>query len=118
MGGDTREKRKSLQRAYKEADEVGCVSLYENHANGRYLIVGEPNLRGAESRFQFSKSIGTCAHLLLAEDWKEYGPEAFTLTILDTLKKDPSQSPRDFKDELKALADMYKAGRDPEKSYQ
>lgn len=117
MGVDTREKRKSLQKAYKEADEIGCVSLYENHANGRYLLVGEPNRRGAESRFQFSKSIGSCAHLLLAEDWKVYGPEAFTLTILDTLKKEPDQTLKEFKEELHALADMYRVGRDAAKSY-
>lgn len=117
MDVDTREKRKSLQKAYKEADEIGCVSLYENQANGRYLIVGEPNLRGAESRFQFSQSIGSCVNLLLQDDWKKYGPQAFTFSILDTLKKEPDQSLKDFKDELKALAELYKAGRDPEKSY-
>ncbi len=117
MGVDTREKRKSLQKAYKEADEIGCVSLYENHANNRYLIVGEPNLRGAESRFQFSKATGSCGHMLLVEDWKMYGPEAFTLTILDTLKKGPDQTPKEFKEELKALADMYRSERPEELSY-
>ncbi len=117
MAMDTREKRKSLQRAYKEADEVGCVSLYENHENGRYLITGEPNRRGAESRFQFAKATGSCAHMLLAEDWKVYGPDAFTLTVLDTLKKDPEQTLKEFREELAALADMYRAQRDPQGSY-
>ncbi len=117
MDMDTREKRKSLQRAYKEADEVGCVSLYENHVNGRYLIVGEPNLRGAKNRFQFSKAIGSCAHMLLAEDWKIYGADAFTFTVLDTLKKDPEQTLKEFKEELIALADMYRNGRPAELSY-
>jgi hypothetical protein len=117
MAMDTREKRKSLQRAYKEADEMGCVSLYENHVNGKYLIIGEPNRHGAESRFQFSKSIGSCAHMLLTEDWKIYGPDAFTLTILDTLKKDPEQTLKEFKEELAALADMYRTGRPEELSY-
>jgi len=114
---DTREKRKALQKEYKDKDEIGCVSLYENHVNGKYLIVGEPNLRGAESRFEFSKSIGSCAHMLLGEDWKVYGPDAFTLTILDTLKKDPEQTLKEFKEELAALADMYRSGRPEELSY-
>ena len=96
---------------------MGCVSLYENHANGKYLIAGDPNRRGAESRFQFSKTTGSCAHMLLAEDWKIYGPEAFTMTILDTLKKDPDQTPKEFKEELAALADMYRYGRPRELSY-
>ena len=117
MDVDTREKRKSLQKAYKEADEIGCVSLYENHANGRYLIIGEPNRRGAESRFEFSKAIGSTAHMLLGEDWKVYGPEAFTLNILDTLKKNPDQTLKEFKEELKALADLHRSGRPSELSY-
>lgn len=117
MAMDTREKRKALQKAYKEADEVGCVSLYENHVNGRYLIIGEANRHGAESRFQFSKAIGSSAHMLLAEDWKIYGPDAFTLTILDTLKKEPEQTLKEFKEELAALADMYRNGRPEELSY-
>ncbi len=117
MAMDTRERRKSLQKAYKETDEVGCVSLYENHVNGKYLIVGEPNQRGAQSRFEFSKAIGSCAHMLLMEDWKVFGPDAFTMTVLDTLKKDPEQTLHEFKEELKALADMYRSGRPEELSY-
>lgn len=117
MRVDSREKRKALQRAFKEADEIGCVSLYENKENGRYMIVGEPKLRGAESRFQFAKATGSCAHLFLAEDWMKYGPEAFSFTVLDTLKKDPDSTPKEFKEELQALAEMYKAQRDPILSY-
>ena len=117
MAMDTREKRKALQKAYKEADEIGCVALYENLVNGKYLIVGEPNLRGTESRFQFSKEMNGCAHMRLNGDWAVYGTEAFTLTILDTLKKGPDQTLREFKEDLEALADFYRAKRDPEKSY-
>ena len=117
MDMDTRERRKELQRAYKETAEIGCVSLYENHQNGRYLIIGEPCLRGAESRFAFSKATGSCGRLEFAADWEACGPDAFTMTVLDTLKKDPDQTPRDFKEELAALADMYRAGRDADKSY-
>ncbi len=117
MAMDTREKRKSLQRAYKEADEVGCVALYENMVNGKYLIVGEPNLRGTESRFQFSKEMNGCAHMRLSKDWAIFGTEAFSLTILDTLKKGPDQTTKEFKEELAALADMYRNGRPAELSY-
>ncbi len=117
MAMDTREKRKALQRAYKDADEVGCVSLYENRANGKYLIAGEPNRRGAESRFQFSKATGSCARMEFIGDWRTYGPDAFTMTILDTLKKNPDQTPMEFKEELAALAEMYRNGRPRELSY-
>jgi hypothetical protein len=55
--------------------------------------------------------------MLLAEDWKIYGPDAFTLTILDTLKKEPEQTLKEFKEELAALADMYRNGRPEELSY-
>jgi hypothetical protein len=39
------------------------------------------------------------------------------MTVLDTLKKDPDQSPQDFREEVQALADMYRAKRDPLLSY-
>lgn len=117
MGMDTRERRKALQKAYKDQETIGCVALYENKANGRYLIVGEPNRKGAESRFQFAQQTNTCAHMLLQQDWEKYGAQAFTLTILDTLKKDPEQTPKEFKEEVQALAEMYKAKREPGMSY-
>jgi hypothetical protein len=117
MDMDTRERRKALQKAYKEQETLGCVAMYENKVNGKYLIVGEPNMKGTESRFQFAQQTNGCAHMALQRDWEKYGSQAFTLTILDTLKKDPEQTPKEFKEEVQALAEMYKAGRDGEKSY-
>lgn len=117
MAMETREKRKALQRAYKEKEEIGCVSLYENRQNGKYLITGDLNMRGTQSRFEFSKATGSCGRMEFAADWAQYGPDAFSMTVLDTLKKDPDQSPQDFREEVQALADMYRAKRDPLLSY-
>ncbi len=114
---DTREKRKALQKEYKEREEVGCVSLYENLKNGRYLIIGEPNRHGAESRFRFSVATGSCARMEFAQDWEIYGPEAFAFSIMDTLKKGPEQTLKEFKDDLETLAEFYRAKRNLDKSY-
>lgn len=117
MGMDTRERRKALQKEYKEKDEVGCVVLYENSANGRYLIQGEPNLKGAQSRFEFTKATDMPPHPRLREDWAACGGQAFSFTILDTLKKDPDQTLKEFREDLEGLAEMYRAKRDPKKTY-
>ncbi len=117
MGVDTREKRKALQRAYKETTEVGSVSIYQNKQNGKYLILVEPNEKGAESRFQFSVKTGSCIHPALIKDWEAFGPEAFSRTVLETLKKKPEQTSHEFQEDLETLAEMHRSQWNKEMSY-
>jgi hypothetical protein len=55
--------------------------------------------------------------MMLAEDWKICGADAFTFCVLDTLKKDPNKTLKEFKEELQELADMYRNERPAELSY-
>lgn len=114
---DSKQKRKEMARAYKEEKEYGCVCLYENTKNNRYLICGEVNMRGAISKFAFAKKHNSCMHGALQADWDQYGEGAFTQRVLETLERKPEQNGKEFAKELETLAEIYRQERPPELSY-
>lgn len=109
--------KKELIMEYKERKDTGGVCLYQNTVNGRYLVHGTPNLAGAKSAFEFALITGTSCQMAFQEDWKQMGGGSFTFTILESIDKKPEQSPKEFREDIKALAEMYSQGRDEALSY-
>lgn len=100
--------KKERIRAYKEQKTVGGVCLYLNTKNERYLIVGTPNIKGAQNAFNFAKQTGTAPVMCLGKEWAEHGGDAFTFTVLDECEQKPEVSQKEFREEMKALAELYK----------
>lgn len=104
---DTRSRKEKL-RAFRAEPETGGAYAIRNTATGRVLILSTTTISKASGNLAFSKATGSCVHPLLADDWKTFGPEAFTLEILETLERKDTESEADFAGEVRDLADLWR----------
>ena len=102
------ERRRDLIRAYKERPVTGGVFAIENARTGRIFLGAETDLAGTRNKFQFSVFTKTTPFHELAADWTADGPEAFTFQVLDEMEQKPDQTPREFREELEALLDLWR----------
>lgn len=68
---------------------------------------GSTDLRGSQNRFAFSVSVGSCPEPAAAAAWKRYGPGSFAFEVLEELKKDETQTDREFAQDIGALFELW-----------
>jgi len=99
--------KKELIAAYKGRKEIGGICVIKNTINGKMLLLSAPDLQGYKNRFNFSQQTGSCVNIKLQEDWGNFGAQAFTFDILEELEKKETQSPKEFKEDLKTLMELW-----------
>jgi len=72
------------------------------------LLLPTPDLQGCRNRFDFSQKTGSCVNIKLCDDWGKHGAKAFTFDILEELEKKETQSPKEFKEDLKILTEFWR----------
>ncbi|WP_071162434.1 GIY-YIG nuclease family protein [[Clostridium] dakarense] len=115
-----KEKKKSRKEAileYKERPVSGGIYKVTNTVNGKYLLINDIDLKSAENRFNFFKKTGSGIHMKVEKDVKEFGADKFKFEILEEIEMKEGQSKKDFKEDLKALEEVWKEKFDPSKSY-
>ncbi len=80
------DRRRELQRAYRERPPTAGVYRIRNTANGKALLGSRLRLDGALNAHRFSLAHGSHRNALLQREWNEYGPDAFTFEILEVVK--------------------------------
>ena len=111
-----KERKKQIAAAYKERRNVGGVYSITNTATGERHIFSTADVKGMENRFLFMKSTATCPVLFLRKEWEEYGADAFAFEVLETLEQGETQTPKEFKEDLTALLEIWLEKDSPEKS--
>ena len=111
------DKRKELQRQYKERPVIGGVYRIRNTANDRYVLECTKEMAGSRNRHQFALMTGDCMHHAMRQDWREHGAKSFVFEELATLEKKPEQTDREYVDELKALLELWRDELDPALAY-
>src|SRR5579884_502914 len=111
------DRRREISRAYKERKQRGCVYAITNARTGRYLIGYAADVASMRNRFQFAATTGSAVDPRLRQDWEAYGAAAFSLDVLEELEQRPDQTRADFMEDLKALAELVRAQRDPALAY-
>jgi hypothetical protein len=98
--------KKTLTREYKENARPMGVFQIRNTVNGKVLIGTSVNLPAILNRHKAELALGGHRNRALQQDWNEFGPEAFELTVLDTLpvSDKPAYNPAG---DLKALEEMW-----------
>lgn len=115
--GNNSERRKELISRYKQQKDTGGICVIKNTKNGRYLLTAEKNTQGSRNRFAFSQSTGSCVTLKVQQDWKEYGPAAFTFEVLEEMEQKETQTDREFTEDLSLLLELWREKFDPILSY-
>lgn len=112
-----KQNREECKEAYRGRKVVGGIYAVRNMKTGKRLVSFTADLRGFRNRFEFARQTGNGLSLKLQKDWKEFGPEAFTLEILEELEKKEAQTPREFSQDLKELLDLRLEQENPETLY-
>ena len=99
--------RKEMISAYKERRREGGVFAIRNSQNGRLLLQWTTELTGSRNRFQFAQMTGSCVDWKIAKDWDALGKDVFVFEVLDTLQQKEEQTAEEFKEDVKALYDLW-----------
>jgi len=87
--------KKSKISEYKDTPRPMGVFQIKNKVNGKILIGSSNNLPAILNRFRTELKMGSCRNIVLQEEWKQFGSEAFEFEELEILKplNDPSYNP-------------------------
>lgn len=99
--------RRELKHNYKEKRDLGGIYRIECGGNGRVWLRSARDLRGKLNRFQFSVSTGFCPETEMLREWEEFGPQSFSVTVLEELEMGKTQTNREFSDDLDALLQLW-----------
>jgi hypothetical protein len=99
--------KQEMKAQYKERKKIGGVYIVKNKENGKAIIEAAQDLHGAINRFNFSQRTNCCVYLRMQSDWAKYGCEAFEMEVLEELEMDEKKSEKDFKEDLKALKELW-----------
>ncbi|MDD5017481.1 MAG: GIY-YIG nuclease family protein [Eubacteriales bacterium] len=98
-----KQSKKEILAAYKQRKVIGGVYTITNTANGKILMLMTTDIAGSKNRFEFSQKTGSCISFQLQDDWKQFGANAFSFDILESLEKKESQTLKEFQEDLKIL---------------
>ena len=96
---------------------MGGVYAFKNRVTGRSLLLSAQDLQGSKNRFEFAQKTGSCVHPRLKEDWEVYGGKAFRFEILEELEKMETQTPDEFKEDIRVLLEIWLEKFDPVERY-
>lgn len=89
--------RKARIREYKKEPRPAGIYQVRNTATGVVMVGATTNLAGRLNRHRFQLKAGLHPNAELQADWNDLGPDAFELTVLDTLepRAEPDYDPRE-----------------------
>ena len=80
------DRRKELKNLYKQTTFPCGIFQIRNQINGKTFIGSSKNLTTIFNRHRFQLKMNSHKNKNLQEEWNQYGPEAYTFDILETLK--------------------------------
>ena len=96
------ERKKELKQQYQEIEIVGGVYQIKNTLNGKLFVEKTRNLKTING-VKFTLNNNTHINKKLQLDWNKYGKDAFSIDILEVLKKDERNPYYNEKEALKEM---------------
>ncbi|GAA0373769.1 GIY-YIG nuclease family protein [Bacillus horti] len=100
------DRKKELKQQFKETKIEAGIYQIKNRQNGKVFIGSTPNLKTLNG-VKFMLEMGSHKNKELQLEWKEFGQEAFTVDVLETLKKDKDKLYFNEKEELEKLEEKW-----------
>ncbi|MDN4494616.1 GIY-YIG nuclease family protein [Ureibacillus aquaedulcis] len=107
------DRKKELKQQYQEIEIVAGVYQIKNNTNGKSFVESTRNLKTING-VRFTLNNNTHLNKGLQSEWNEFGKEAFSIEILERLKKDEGNP---FFNEREALKEMEQKWLDELKPY-
>ena len=80
--------KKDLKQQYKNSVSNAGIYLITHKQNGTFLLGSAQNARGVLNRHQFELKFKQHRNKALQQDWDRDGENAFSLSVLETVKPD------------------------------
>ncbi|MBP2636663.1 MAG: Excinuclease subunit domain protein [Firmicutes bacterium] len=106
------DRRKELKSLYKQTTFPIGVFQIKNTRNNKVLIGTSKNLTTVFNRHQFQLKMNCHKNTVLQQEWNQYGPDAYSFDILETLKTD-ELPPEKLPEALTALEEKWLAELSP-----
>ena len=103
------DRKRQLKIICKERTATGAIYAVECSGNGRRFIKATVDIAGIQNRFAFAAATKNCPDPALSNEWRQYGPDAFSLVILEELKRKKDQTDREFAEDIKQLYELWDA---------
>ncbi len=101
------DRRRELKQLYKNREIVGGVYRISCSGNHRTWLKSTKNLQEQQNRFRFFVSGNSCPEPGMHAEWKQFGPDAFSFTVLEELKKGELQTDAEFAQDIKTLYELW-----------
>ncbi|MEN6350383.1 MAG: GIY-YIG nuclease family protein [Syntrophomonas sp.] len=96
-------RKKELITQYKQAKPPMGLLIIRSHNSKKYYIEGTQDLRGKINGAKVRLESGWHPNRELQKEWEEFGPENFTIEILENLEYDDAEAKTDYKEDLNLL---------------
>ncbi len=101
------ERKKQLRDAYQTRPVVGGVYAISCAGSERRVVRATNDIAGIKNRFEFGLNINGCPDPAMRDEWLAHGTQAFSLDILEELKKKEDQTDKEFNDEIALLLEIW-----------
>ena len=101
-----KQSKRENKEQYKNRSVIGGVYCITCTKSGRSWIKSTKDLAGQRNKFDFFTSTNLCPEPGMSSDWKQYGAESFSFSILEQLEKGESQTDKEFADDIQTMYDM------------
>lgn len=98
-----RNRRKELVEMYKQMKPDMGIFIIRPKTGNQYFVDTSQDLKGRINRVKFQLEAGNHPNQELQQAWNKYGPDHFTIEILEKLKYDKDESKTDYTEELEIL---------------
>jgi hypothetical protein len=99
--------KKERKEQYKSRVVTGGVYCIKCDGNGRSWIKSTKDLAGQKNRFEFFVSTDYCPEPGMSFEWKQYGANSFSFTVLEKIDKGATQTDREFTEDIRTLYDLW-----------
>ena len=103
-----KQSKKVLKEQYRSMPEVGGVYCIRCKGLNKIWIKTTANMQGAKNRFEFLISTNHCPEPGMIEAWKQFGAAAFSLEVLEEIKKKETQTNREFSEDVDTLLEIWR----------
>lgn len=107
------DRKRELKLQYQEIEIIAGVYQIKNNMNGKLFVESTRNLKTING-VKFTLNNNTHMNKDLQLEWNEFGKDAFSIEILEALKKDESDP---YFNEKEALKEMEQKWLDQLKPY-
>lgn len=100
--------KRDLKRQYKESRREMGIIVFLCNPTGKAYICATQDTKAINS-ITFQLNAGSFPiYPNLKKDWKEYGPENFTVKVAEVLEYDKDESKTDYSEDLAVLLEYWK----------